>query len=197
MRVVILGQDPYHGPGQAHGLSFSVPPGVDIPPSLLNIFKEIERDLGLPRPRHGNLESWAQQGVLLLNSVLTVEMAQAASHQRRGWERFTDSFFNARVMAQYLPKIIEGFGLTVVLALCIIAAGLAAGLGGRLLDSVLMRLLDAALLCTGAHSSFSVCSSCMKRYGQPVRPHQIAVFAEFAPDKHEFSGFSVHRQLDQ
>ena len=90
VKVVILGQDPYHGPGQAHGLSFSVPPGVDIPPSLLNIFKEIERDLGLARPRHGCLESWAKQGVLLLNAVLTVEAGQAGSHQGRGWEGFTD-----------------------------------------------------------------------------------------------------------
>lgn len=91
VRVVILGQDPYHGPGQAHGLCFSVKPGVRPPPSLLNIYKELESDLGLPRPRHGFLESWAKQGVLLLNSVLTVEMAKAASHQGKGWERFTDA----------------------------------------------------------------------------------------------------------
>jgi uracil-DNA glycosylase len=91
VRVVILGQDPYHGPGQAHGLCFSVQPGVRPPPSLLNIFKELEADLGLPRPRHGFLEHWAQQGVLLLNSVLTVEMAKAASHSQKGWERFTDA----------------------------------------------------------------------------------------------------------
>lgn len=91
VRVVILGQDPYHGPGQAHGLCFSVKPGVRPPPSLLNIYKELESDLGLPRPRHGFLEHWAQQGVLLLNSVLTVEMAKAASHSQRGWERFTDA----------------------------------------------------------------------------------------------------------
>jgi uracil-DNA glycosylase len=91
VRVVILGQDPYHGPGQAHGLCFSVKPGVRPPPSLLNIYKELESDLGLPRPRHGFLEHWAKQGVLLLNSVLTVEMAKAASHQGKGWERFTDA----------------------------------------------------------------------------------------------------------
>ena len=91
VRVVILGQDPYHGPGQAHGLCFSVPPGVRPPPSLINIFKELESDLGLPRPRHGFLESWASQGVFLLNSVLTVEAAQAASHAKKGWERFTDA----------------------------------------------------------------------------------------------------------
>jgi uracil-DNA glycosylase len=91
VRVVILGQDPYHGPGQAHGLCFSVKPGVRPPPSLLNIYKELETDLGLPRPRHGFLEPWAKQGVLLLNSVLTVEMAKAASHSKKGWERFTDA----------------------------------------------------------------------------------------------------------
>jgi uracil-DNA glycosylase len=91
VRVVILGQDPYHGSGQAHGLCFSVLPGVRPPPSLVNIYKELENDLGLTRPRHGFLEHWAQQGVLLLNSVLTVEMAKAASHQKLGWERFTDA----------------------------------------------------------------------------------------------------------
>lgn len=90
VKVVILGQDPYHGPGQAHGLCFSVPPGVDAPPSLQNIFKEIERDLGIPRARHGCLTHWADQGVLLLNSVLTVEQGQAAAHQGKGWETFTD-----------------------------------------------------------------------------------------------------------
>jgi len=89
VKVVILGQDPYHGPGQAHGLSFSVPDGVKIPPSLQNIFKEIKNDLGLENST-GNLISWAQQGVLLLNSVLTVEQGLAASHQGKGWERFTD-----------------------------------------------------------------------------------------------------------
>lgn len=91
VRVVILGQDPYHGPDQAHGLCFSVKPGVRPPPSLLNIYKELETDLGLPRPKHGFLEHWARQGVLLLNSVLTVEMAKAASHSQKGWERFTDA----------------------------------------------------------------------------------------------------------
>ncbi len=91
VRVVILGQDPYHGPDQAHGLCFSVKPGVRPPPSLLNIYKELESDLGLPRPKHGFLEHWARQGVLLLNSVLTVEMAKAASHSQKGWERFTDA----------------------------------------------------------------------------------------------------------
>ncbi len=91
VRVVILGQDPYHGPGQAHGLCFSVKPGVRPPPSLLNIYKELETDLTLPRPNTGFLEPWAEQGVLLLNSVLTVEAGKAASHQGKGWERFTDA----------------------------------------------------------------------------------------------------------
>jgi uracil-DNA glycosylase len=90
VRVVILGQDPYHGEGQAHGLCFSVRPGVRPPPSLVNIYKELQSDLGINPPPHGFLEHWAKQGVLLLNSVLTVEMGRAASHRERGWERFTD-----------------------------------------------------------------------------------------------------------
>jgi uracil-DNA glycosylase len=89
--VVILGQDPYHGPGQAHGLCFSVPQGIKPPPSLVNIFKEINADLGIPIPKHGNLESWAKQGVLLLNATLTVRANEAGSHQGKGWEIFTDS----------------------------------------------------------------------------------------------------------
>ena len=91
VRVVILGQDPYHGPGQAHGLCFSVPPGVRPPPSLVNIFKELQSDLGVTPSRHGLLEHWAKQGVLLLNSVLTVESGQAGSHREKGWECFTDA----------------------------------------------------------------------------------------------------------
>ncbi|MGO2134016.1 uracil-DNA glycosylase [Marinobacter sp.] len=90
VRVVILGQDPYHGPGQAHGLSFSVRPDVPPPPSLVNIFKEIESDLGIAPPDHGCLQPWAEQGVLLLNSVLTVAQGRAGAHQGRGWETFTD-----------------------------------------------------------------------------------------------------------
>ncbi|WP_313495672.1 uracil-DNA glycosylase [Stenotrophomonas sp.] len=90
VKVVVLGQDPYHGYGQAHGLSFSVRPGVPVPPSLLNIYKEIEADLAIPRPDHGCLLPWAQQGVLLLNAVLTVEEGKAGAHQGRGWEGFTD-----------------------------------------------------------------------------------------------------------
>ena len=91
VQAVIIGQDPYHGPGQAHGLCFSVREGTDFPPSLKNIFKEIESDLGIKRPVNGNLERWASQGVLLLNATLTVKAHQAGSHQKRGWEQFTDS----------------------------------------------------------------------------------------------------------
>jgi len=91
VRVVVLGQDPYHGPNQAHGLSFSVPEGVQVPPSLKNIYKELNHDLGCSIPSHGYLMPWAHQGVLLLNSVLTVRQAAAASHQGKGWERFTDA----------------------------------------------------------------------------------------------------------
>ena len=91
VKVVILGQDPYHGKGQAHGLCFSVPQGVPPPPSLINIFKEQQKDLGIPFPAHGNLEAWARQGVLLLNATLTVRAGQAGSHQNRGWENFTNA----------------------------------------------------------------------------------------------------------
>lgn len=91
VKVVILGQDPYHGPGQAHGLCFSVLPGVPFPPSLQNIFKEIQQELQLPVPGHGCLQYWAEQGVLLLNATLTVEQARAGSHQGKGWEAFTDA----------------------------------------------------------------------------------------------------------
>jgi len=91
VKAVILGQDPYHGKGQAHGLCFSVPPGIAQPPSLVNIFKELHADLGIPVPAHGSLEKWSGQGVLLLNATLTVKAGQAGSHQNRGWETFTDA----------------------------------------------------------------------------------------------------------
>ena len=109
VRVVILGQDPYHGQGQAHGLCFSVPDGVQPPPSLVNIYKELESDLGIGRARHGFLEHWAKQGVLLLNSVLTVEMGRAASHRDRGWERFTDRII-AEVNAKNEPVVFMLWG---------------------------------------------------------------------------------------
>lgn len=104
VRVLILGQDPYHGPGQAHGLCFSVRPGVRPPPSLVNIYKELETDLGIPRARHGHLEAWAKQGVLLLNSVLTVEQHLAASHRGKGWERFTDAV--VRLVAERTEPVV-------------------------------------------------------------------------------------------
>jgi uracil-DNA glycosylase len=97
-KVVILGQDPYHGPGQAHGLCFSVPDGIELPPSLQNIFKEIGQDLGLPAPSNGNLDRWATQGVLLLNATLTVQANRAGSHQNKGWEIFTDRVI--RILAE-------------------------------------------------------------------------------------------------
>ncbi|MBE0648217.1 MAG: uracil-DNA glycosylase [Bacteroidales bacterium] len=95
VNVVILGQDPYHGFGQAHGLCFSVPDGIQPPPSLVNIFKEIKNDLGIPPPAHGNLTRWADQGILLLNATLTVRENQAGSHQGKGWEQFTDAAIRA------------------------------------------------------------------------------------------------------
>jgi len=109
VRVVILGQDPYHGPGQAHGLAFSVPRGIAIPPSLRNIYKELESDLGIAPPAHGNLARWAAQGVLLLNNALTVEAGAAGSHQQRGWEEFTDAAV-AAVAARPEPSVFVLWG---------------------------------------------------------------------------------------
>ena len=109
VKVVILGQDPYHGPGQAHGLSFSVPEGVAIPPSLRNIYKELTSDLGIAPASHGNLTRWADQGVLLLNTALTVEAGQAGSHQGRGWEEFTDAAVSA-VAARPEPSVFVLWG---------------------------------------------------------------------------------------
>jgi uracil-DNA glycosylase len=104
VKVVILGQDPYHGEGQAHGLCFSVPDGIKPPPSLVNIFKELNSDTGIAIPKHGNLEKWARQGVLLLNATLTVRCGQAGSHQNRGWETFTDAAISA--LSQNYPGIV-------------------------------------------------------------------------------------------
>ena len=109
VKVVILGQDPYHGPGQAHGLAFSVHDGVRVPPSLVNIFKELEADLGLPRPATGELSSWARQGVLLLNTALTVAQGQPASHQGQGWEELTDAVV-AAVAAKPEPCVFMLWG---------------------------------------------------------------------------------------
>ena len=109
VRVVILGQDPYHGPGQAHGLCFSVLPGIAPPPSLINIFKELNSDLGIAMPNSGTLTSWTNQGVLLLNTVLTVERGQAGAHQGRGWERFTDAVV-AAVCQREMPSVFMLWG---------------------------------------------------------------------------------------
>jgi uracil-DNA glycosylase len=109
VKVVILGQDPYHGAGQAHGLCFSVPGGVRVPPSLVNIHKELASDLGLPRPDHGNLANWAKQGVLLLNNSLTVEEGKAGSHQGLGWEAITDAAV-AAVAAKAEPCVFMLWG---------------------------------------------------------------------------------------
>ncbi|MGA4637016.1 uracil-DNA glycosylase [Pseudomonas solani] len=104
VKVVIIGQDPYHGPGQAHGLCFSVQPGVPIPPSLLNIYKELKRDLNIDMPNHGHLQSWAEQGVLLLNTSLTVEQARAGSHANQGWQPFTDRVIE--VVSAHQPNLV-------------------------------------------------------------------------------------------
>jgi uracil-DNA glycosylase len=104
VKVVILGQDPYHGPGQAHGLCFSVPNGVKPPPSLMNIFKELKSDIGFAIPANGNLESWANQGVFLLNATLTVRATQAGSHQKQGWEIFTDNVIST--LSQNREKLV-------------------------------------------------------------------------------------------
>ncbi|MBX7528091.1 uracil-DNA glycosylase [Qipengyuania vesicularis] len=104
VKVVILGQDPYHGPGQAMGLCFAVPEGVKVPPSLVNIYKELEADLAIPRPSHGDLSSWARQGVLLLNNTLTVGAGQAGSHAGRGWDLVTDACV-AAVAAREVPSV--------------------------------------------------------------------------------------------
>lgn len=109
-RAVILGQDPYHGPGQAEGLAFSVPEGVKVPPSLRNVFKELQRDLGLQPPLSGNLGAWAQRGVLLLNACLTVEDGAPASHAKRGWEALTDALIEAAARDQAKPKVFMLWG---------------------------------------------------------------------------------------
>ena len=109
VKVVILGQDPYHGPNQAHGLSFSVKPGVPHPPSLRNMLKELQDDLGCPIPQHGTLTKWAEQGVLLLNTVLTVRAGQANSHREQGWEKFTDAVIE-KLAARQQPVIFVLWG---------------------------------------------------------------------------------------
>lgn len=122
VRVVILGQDPYHGAGQAHGMAFSVPDGVPLPPSLRNIFAELAADLGCAPPASGNLQRWAAQGVLLLNTVLTVEDGQPASHARRGWEALTDALI-AALAADVAPKVFMLWGAHAQAKLSLIEAG--------------------------------------------------------------------------
>ena len=125
VRVLILGQDPYHGPGQAEGLAFSVAPGVAVPPSLRNIFKELQRSLGLPAPTDGSLVRWARQGVLLLNTCLTVQAGQAASHARWGWEALTDRLVQA-VAAQPRPVVFMLWGAHAQAKKALIQSGAAA-----------------------------------------------------------------------
>jgi uracil-DNA glycosylase len=145
VKVVILGQDPYHGPGQAHGLCFSVVPGVAVPPSLENIFAELERDLGVERPGHGCLLPWARQGVLLLNAVLTVERGLAGSHHGKGWEGFTDA------VIEHLNREREG--------LVFLLWGNPAQAKGRLIDAQRHRVLKAPHPSPlSAHRGFLGCS---------------------------------------
>lgn len=158
VKVVILGQDPYHGPGQAHGLCFSVLPGVPAPPSLVNIFAEIQRDLGIARPDHGCLITWARQGVLLLNCVLTVERGLAGSHQGKGWEGFTDACIEA------LNREREG--------LVFLLWGSYAQAKGKLIDSRRHRVLKAPHPSPlSAHRGFNGCGH-FSRTNEYLREHR-------------------------
>ena len=157
VKVVILGQDPYHGPGQAHGLCFSVLPGVPAPPSLVNVFAEIQRDLGIARPDHGCLIPWARQGVLLLNSVLTVERGLAGSHQGKGWEGFTDACIDA------LNREREG--------LVFLLWGSYAQAKGKLIDTRRHRVLKAPHPSPlSAHRGFNGCGH-FSRANEYLREH--------------------------
>jgi uracil-DNA glycosylase len=157
VKVVILGQDPYHGPGQAHGLCFSVLPGVPAPPSLVNVFAEIQRDLGIARPDHGCLIPWARQGVLLLNSVLTVERGLAGSHQGKGWEGFTDACIDA------LNREREG--------LMFLLWGSYAQAKGKLIDTRRHRVLKAPHPSPlSAHRGFNGCGH-FSRANEYLREH--------------------------
>ena len=162
VKVVILGQDPYHGPGQAHGLCFSVLPGVAVPPSLENIFKELERDLGIPVPDHGCLLPWARQGVLLLNSVLTVERGTPGSHQGKGWEGFTDACIEA------LDREREG--------LVFLLWGSYAQAKGRLVDPRRHRVLKAPHPSPlSAHRGFLGCGHFSRANEYPREHGQAAI----------------------
>ena len=175
VKVVILGQDPYHGPGQAHGLCFSVQSGVAVPPSLHNIFAELQRDLGLARPDHGCLTPWAQQGVLLLNSVLTVERGLAGSHQGKGWEGFTDACVDA------LNREREG--------LVFLLWGSYAQTKGKIIDSRRHRVLKAPHPSPlSAHRGFIGCghfssaNEALRTRGQNPIDWRLPAAAEFRPD---------------
>jgi uracil-DNA glycosylase len=171
VRAVILGQDPYHGPGQAHGLAFSVRPGVAVPPSLVNIYKELRSDLGIAPVRHGYLVEWAQQGVLLLNTVLTVRAGEANSHKGRGWEKLTDAIIRA-VSARETPAVF-------------ILWGAPAQKKAALIDETRHTILRAAhpsplSARNGFFGSqpFSQTNSSLERYGQAVIDWQLSAEAE-------------------
>ena len=175
VKVVILGQDPYHGPGQAHGLCFSVLPGVAPPPSLENIFAEIQRDLGIRRPDHGCLLPWARQGVLLLNAVLTVERGRAGSHQGKGWEGFTDA------IVDHLNREREG--------LVFLLWGNPAQAKGRLVDARRHRVLKAPHPSPlSAHRGFLGCghfsltNQWLSEYGQAPIDWQLPAASSIALD---------------
>jgi uracil-DNA glycosylase len=171
VKVVILGQDPYHGPNQAHGLCFSVLPGVPVPPSLDNIFKEIEHDLRIPRPDHGCLIPWASQGVLLLNSVLTVERGLAGSHQGKGWEDFTDACVDA------LNREREG--------LVFLLWGSYAQAKGKLIDTRRHRVLKAPHPSPlSAHRGFIGCGH-FSRANEYLREHGQAPIEWRLPQRSE------------
>lgn len=174
VKVVVLGQDPYHGYGQAHGLSFSVMPGVPVPPSLLNIYKEIEADLAIPRPDHGCLLPWAHQGVLLLNAVLTVEEGKAGAHQGRGWEGFTDH------VVDVLNREREG--------LVFLLWGAYAQQKGKVIDTRRHRVLKAPHPSPlSAHRGFLGCrhfsqtNDYLARHGQARIDWRLPPAAELAP----------------
>lgn len=174
VKVVVLGQDPYHGYGQAHGLSFSVMPGVPVPPSLLNIYKEIEADLAIPRPDHGCLLPWAHQGVLLLNAVLTVEEGKAGAHQGRGWEGFTDH------VVDVLNREREG--------LVFLLWGAYAQQKGKVIDARRHRVLKAPHPSPlSAHRGFLGCrhfsqtNDYLARHGQARIDWRLPPAAELAP----------------
>ena len=174
VKVVVLGQDPYHGAGQAHGLCFSVLPGVPVPPSLVNIFKELQRDLGISRPDHGYLLPWARQGVLLLNAVLTVEEGRAGAHAGKGWEGFTDHIVDT------LNREREG--------LVFLLWGSHAQAKGKVIDPARHRVLKAPHPSPlSAHRGFLGCghfsaaNDYLARHGQPQVDWSLPARSDLAP----------------